>query len=252
MRPIRSIYNNPLTLLHFPGQGKEVYHDLIKYIAENQKIILPDNVSIVSPITSDIAATAPIHVQCEKSGVKYINSDIVDDQPWTLRGKPAHICNALEKVETEYCLVLDGNDVVFCGDASDILDKYKYYGRDIIFTTNTQAFPRVKVETIDGYSDDEDRRTLWGQCCFINAGMCIGKTESLKTFYKELNELIQSTNIPYEQWHVRKMWDMHQDTVFIDYRCKMFATLNFEVMFSKEDPTRLTIVREQGGEEVKK
>jgi hypothetical protein len=32
----------------------------------------------------------------------------------------------------------------------------------------------------------------------------------------------------------------------------MFATLNFEVMFSKEDPTRLTIVREQGGEEVKK
>lgn len=245
MKIIRSIYGNPLTLLHFPGMGKMIYQKLIDYIVDNQKIIIPDNLSIISPISSNIKDTAPIHRQCEKSGVKYYNSDLVDSKPWNMRDKPKYICDALEKVDTEYCLVTDGNDVVFCGDASSILEEYKFYERDIIFITNTQGFPRVKVETIDGYSDDEDRRTLWGDCCFINAGVCIGKTAALKEFYKELDELIKSTNIPFEQWHVRKMWDKHQDTVFIDYRCKIFETLNFETTFSKEDPTRLQIIRKE-------
>jgi hypothetical protein len=109
-----SVYNKSVYLLHFLGFFKNKYKERMLQIANEQEVSIPDNLSIVSPISSDIKEISPLHIQLTKNHIKYFNSDRVDENnKWDRRKKPVYVLDGLNKVETEYCMVLDGKDTCF-------------------------------------------------------------------------------------------------------------------------------------------
>ena len=59
---MKSITNNDVFILHFPYRFKRDYKDLMFDYAKNIKIQLPDNVSLISPITADKIENSPLHL----------------------------------------------------------------------------------------------------------------------------------------------------------------------------------------------
>ena len=84
---MKSILNNDVSILHFPETKKDTYQDLIFEYAKNIKIELPNNVSIISPMTDDYIKRSPLHLQCYNSGIEYFNSDIINNKPWEKQKK---------------------------------------------------------------------------------------------------------------------------------------------------------------------
>ena len=69
-------------------------------------------------------------------------------------------------------------------------------------------------------------RYKYGIYNYLNAGICIGKTDALIEFYQECWDIAKyDSKNPYhssEQYYVRKVFDTHQDTVFFDWDCRFF------------------------------
>lgn len=114
---------------------------------------------------------------------------------------------------------MDGNDAVIMDDLDTLIDKYKTYSKDIIYNATCWRFPQIIVD----YVAD---RYKYGIYNCLNAGICIGKTESLIPFYQEALDIAKyDGKNPYhssEQYYIRKVFDKYQDTVFFDYDCRFF------------------------------
>lgn len=219
-----SFHGNPVSILHFPGKQKIKMKDVIDEFKEFQ-VSLPSNLTIISVITPDYISTSPLHYQLSKSNIKYINPVPENFKMWINKDKPNYVCQALKKVKTEYCLVLDGNDVVIVDQLDDIIRKFEGYGKDIIFNATSNRFPDLPVDSIDGLNDIE-RPKLFGPFCYLNAGCCIGRTKALKKFYKEVAIDCNISSVPSEQYHIRKVMNKHQNKVFFDYDCRIFQVFN--------------------------
>lgn len=160
--------------------------------------------------------------QLKRNKIPFINAaEHKDVYPWVNNKKISLIVDALSKVETEYCLILDGIDVAINSDLKDIINILKTYNKDIIFNATAWAHPSMEIDVI------EDRKEKYGTYCYLNAGCCIGKTEALKTFYAEVLELFNNCpkddpNYTSEQYFVRQAFKNHMDTIFFDHECKLF------------------------------
>lgn len=207
-------------------------------IANEQEVSIPDNLSIVSPISSNIKETSPLHIQLTKNNIKYFNSDRVDEnKKWDRRKKPVYVLDGLNEVETEYCMVLDGKDTCFTQSAEDIIDTYLTYNKDIVYNATM-----YKYGDFGHLSNAKEILGDLGRFCHLNAGICIGKTEVLKQFYKEVVEYIEKTRVNSEEYHIYHLWiNKWFDKIGIDNKCKMFQVFDMNVRFSKENPNQIII-----------
>lgn len=220
----KSFHENNVSILHFPGKQKKTYAKEIDMMKEIE-FTMPEDLSIISIMTPDVVESSPLHYQLTKNNVSYINTVPADHKMWINRHKPRYVKKALELVRTNYCLILDGNDVVIVDNLDDIIEKFNCYERDIIYNATSNRFPNLEVDKIPGIKDDQ-RIMMFGPFCFLNAGVCIGKTEALRWFYDEVIEAVEKENIPSEQYFVRKVMNNHQDKVFFDYDCRLFQAFN--------------------------
>lgn len=224
---MKEIYCNsngePIRISHFPGWTRYNYAAKMRSF-ERSKTNIPDNVTLITCMDDDSVAAdkSPLIRQLTNNNIPFINAaEHKDVYPWVNNKKLQLINDALKKVKTEYCLILDGIDVTINQDLSDIVDLYKTYNKDIIFNATPWAHPHVEIDVI------ENRKELYGRYCYLNAGCCIGTTKALKAFYKECLDIFKACPeddefYSSEQYHVRKAFANNMDKVWFDYDCRIF------------------------------
>ncbi len=208
--------NNNILIGHFPGQSKIQFNNIMQ-VAVHTKFELPENITIISPITPDQIPNSPLVYQIVNNGYKYLNLVHNRYMLWDKAQKAKIIYESLLNCPTEYALILDGNDVVIMDDLTDIIDRFNTYNKKVLFNPTFYMYPHIKV-------DEVPNRAQLGKYCYLNAGCCFGKTLDLINFYKEVKQEINKVHHPVdsEQYYVRKIFDKHQDTVFFDYKCSIF------------------------------
>lgn len=223
-----SVYNEnnePVNILHFLGVGKAKYENqqMIKILRENE-LSLPENITLITVVDHKNVDNALLIKQLNAMEIPFINpaEDLIVER-FENTDKIGLILDALQNVDTEYCLILEGLDVVIT-NLDDIMDKYLALGKDIIYNATNINYPDVDVETI------ENRESL-GSYKYFNAGCCIGKTSALLDFYNECAIELSGCDgsdkyYHSEQYHVRKAFDRCQDIVGIDNECKIFQVIN--------------------------
>lgn len=226
---MKSITNNDVFILHFPYRFKTDYKDLMFDYAKNIKIQLPDNISLISPITADKVENSPLHLQCELSNVKYYNYDKINERKWKKELKPYYINEILQDITTDYCIILDGLDTVFCDDAREIINVFNTYNEDIIYNDNLSKSPKGCLL--------EDYKGLFHH---INGGICIGTTASLKMIYGYIAKKVLHTEIHCEYGHLEIAMHNFEDLMTVDYNFKLFQIINVET-FLKDNKATLAI-----------
>ena len=242
---MQSVQNNEVFLLHFPGSTKKIFKKEMWEIANTQKIILPKDLSIVSLLTTKDIKGSPLHYQLTNSNMKYYNADNVDkNKPWHMGIKPRLVYEALQKVSTKYCLILDSLDMVFCGDIQNLLPSFLSYDKDIIFCSNLYKTPLQEIEKINGCPTDKERQEKYGKWCYLQAGSCIGITNTLKEFYQIVADKLKNTPMFSEQPAIRETWNLFMDKMFVDYKCKIFQLFCSGVTFSQSDLNKIILEKE--------
>lgn len=223
-------YNNEQFFIgHFQGHSIDKYRDVIDEISKNT-FSKPDNLTIIT-LKSNLLENAYLINQLENNNIDYINplKDINIDK-WKMTIKLKYIEEALNNCNTEYALVLDSKDVVIYKDLINIVETFKEYNKKILFNASKNNFPNVELDKV------ENRDSL-GEFKYLNAGCCIGYTESLKEFYHFVNSLKLLNPFKSEQYAVRIGFDNKQDIVGFDYNCKIFQTFCKTNMENIDDNT---------------
>lgn len=215
----------PIKISHFPGWTRYKYKNLIDRFSNTTINALPENLQLITCVDDDSVAhdRSPLIKQLNKNNIPFINAaEHKDVYPWVNNKKIQLIYDALQNVEAEYCLILDGIDVTINQDLNDVIDIFKTYDKKIIFNATPWAHPHVILDLVP------NRKELYGKYCFLNAGCCIGETKALKEFYKEVLDIFNATKKEEdkywesEQYFVRKAFAKNMDTVFFDYDCRIF------------------------------
>lgn len=216
----------PIKISHFPGWSKHKYHDLMDEFARVKVNSIPEDLQIITCVDDRSVEKdkSPLIRQLTNSNIPFVNAAAGKDiYPWVHNKKIQMICDALDNTTAKYCLILDGIDVaVNDSDLSDIVTLFKTYNKKVIFNGTSLLHPRVMIDIVP------NRVEKYGRNSFLNAGCCIGETEYLKTFYREVLELFNNTDkssCKYwksEQYFVRSVFAKHMDDVWFDYDSKIF------------------------------
>jgi len=211
-----SYTGNKILIGHFPGKTKYVEKDLINEL-KKIKFRLPNNISIISILSDKYLNSAPLNYQLNHNNIKYINYLKDKNTIYKPYNKIKYVLNSLYQSDTEYSLILDGNDVVILSDLDNIIELFKTYNKKIIYNATIWMYPHIIIDNVKN-------RGQYGQYCYLNAGCCIGYTKSLIDFYEYAYAILQTNRmlIDSEQYYIRKAFNDNQDKVFFDYKCKIF------------------------------
>lgn len=219
-------YYNPngeqIAVVHFPGSGyvlgMQVVNDNIK-----RKIKVSDNLSIISIMNQQCYNTSPVAQQAEKNGFTLLNTALEENE-WNNTLKISHILQNLEKVETDYALILDGRDTIITGNLNDaFIDRYKSFNAPIVFNATPFPHPRGIIEPLT------ELIRIKGKSKYLNAGVCIGEVSALKTLYEKAAEInsMEFNNIKNsEQLIIRKAKMKLPSLVKIDSESRIFRIVH--------------------------
>lgn len=216
---------NNAKIIHFPGRVKDSRENIIKELSEVKISNVPSNLQIITCVDKKSINNSCLIHQLKKSNIDFINAaEDKDISDWTNSKKIPLYYEALQKVNKEYSLLLDGTDVVILGDISNIINDYKIYNKDILFNATSATYPPIFIERIEN-------NLRFGKFNKFNAGCCIGKTKSLIKFYEEGLNLLNNTSDDdewkdSEQYHLRKVFAMNMDNVWFDYIGRVFQIYN--------------------------
>jgi hypothetical protein len=204
---------NP-TIFHANGiPQKSPLWEKIKNLCNNN-IIVPNNLHIVtfnngsSSHNKDVGSLEnSIKNKCTVMG-----SDIKE---WNNVKKISLIIDFLKLNKTEYILSCDSSDVVIFS-LDKIIEKFLNKSCEILFNAEKNVWPR-------GYNNEKE----WFRepFCYLNAGVCIGKRESMLQFYEQCLSLIMP-NDQSEQKIVKQTFYKWYPKILIDDDCSVFQTLN--------------------------
>lgn len=218
-----------IRIVHAPGAlnakaEKEGFYDDLSL-----NIKVSNNLSIVSIMNEPCKNKSYIYKQCLNNNIDLIipNSTYNIKTKWKNTYKIDGILEALNKIKTDYVLILDGKDVKIVGDLDDeFLDLFLEFKKDIIFNGNEHPWPGELLENEIGI--EYANTMLYFITPFINAGVCIGKRDKLIKFYKECKDYIEKNNVneqdfPSEQLVVRNVASKSDVSVGVDTYLKIFS-----------------------------
>ncbi len=216
-----STKGDTIHILHFPGSGLMKNE---KHILENigRKFSISDKVSIVSVMNKACYETSMLREQCDNNRVPIINT-AYDVEEWTNTVKIPKILEALKQVSTQYCLILDGRDVLVSNDLeNEFIDKYKSFNTPIIYNATYVRHPKTCVETL------QDIIHIQSKHKYLNAGVCMGETEALRNFYTKVLEISkQYPDNDSEQLIVRIARKKYPELAGYDYNNRLFAAVHY-------------------------
>ena len=195
---------NKMYVAHFSGATKEIFPatiDKVKDITFN----MPKNLSIITAVTDNVKSDSPIIYQLNKNKTSYIN--MVDRTEWSDIKKLEYIIQGLQNTSTDYCLIVDGLDVVITGDMDEALGIFKNMDYDVLFNASMYNTPKEDIEDIGD-------REQYGKFRYFNDGCCIGKTASLLKVYQDAYQYYKSGefNSDMAQYYLRKSFDSLEKT----------------------------------------
>jgi len=204
------------------------YFDDIKHFLDenyNTNFILDSRISIISPMNKGCYDNSYLVKQCGLNNIKLLQSEKVfnvSKEDWTNILKIEAIIELLEKVNTEYVLILDGKDTCVMNDLdADFINKFKQYNADIVYNASKERYPWVSLESYEFIKINHSK--------FINAGICIGYRDKLLDFYKEclnnINDIVLGYDKkPSEQYIIRKTATSTKIIVRCDYNFILFTS----------------------------
>lgn len=199
--------------MHFPGSGK-AYYDY--NFAQDIKIKKSDLITIISPMTPDYEEKSIMVKQLKNSGIDYVNP--VDTLRMSIPQKIPFILKTLDEVTTPYALLMDGGDTCFGRDLDDeFIEKYKSLGKPVIYNSTTKRFPDIPIEPMGFFLKQKD-------FSFLNAGVCIGTVEDLKTVYAKAQKFRETIPSQYEseQMYIRHVRVALPDIIGVDSKNILF------------------------------
>ena len=204
-----------ILIAHFPGETRLVETETF-YSLMNSKFHKPDNIGIVSVTTKDRKNPVLIS-QIKANGYDYYNALDKKQINWHPVKKIRYVLESLKEVKEEYCLILDGDDVLIINDLDCLIERFDQYNKKIIYNASVWMYPHIVIDRVPN-------RDKYGDYQFLNAGCCFGKTSDLIYFYQELWDYVKLIAHPVssEQYYVRQLFNKKQDTVFFDWKCSLF------------------------------
>lgn len=185
---------------HFPGKSANKFADWIEEHKEF-KFTKPDNISLLSVITKECQDSSCLAHQCKINEINLVNP--LNDRfvRWNRYDKAKYVLEGLNNIDTEYTLVLDGNDTLIINNLDDLVDKFNSFNCKVLFNATCYNYPKMII-------DDIVRRYM-GRYRYINAGVCFGKTEDLKWLYELVICEIEKDfhHVDSEQYYVRKAFE---------------------------------------------
>ena len=217
---ITDTFNNSPYILHTPGMGKGRAGAFLYFGKESEISVAPE-IAIVTIATDDILDSCPLIYQLNKNNIPYINAAEYYDhsKEWEKVDKLSLLIQAFEAITTEYVLVTDANDAVILRDLDNkFISKWKQYDCDILYNAGQYNYPKevhVPKESIDW---DNVRNMNVYTNHYLNAGVCFGKLETIKQFYKQAYDIYTSgeyEHIDSEQYYIKLAYT-YRDDVKID------------------------------------
>mgnify|MGYP001050597568 CR=1 FL=1 len=228
--------SNRLYILHFPGHG---LGDFLNIIDDNmdRHITISSDISIISTMNRHCWDNSPIRDQCARNNIPICNTAL-EEKDWSNPLKIKHSLICLEQATTEYALLVDGRDVVIVQDLDDeFIEKFKKFNKPILYNGTPAAYPKVPIEPL------EELFQIRGKQKFLNAGVCFGEVEALKTFYTRCAEI--SATLPdnkSEQLIVRMARQEMKDLVAIDHNNELFRICHPYDTVIKEEADKIILI----------
>lgn len=136
--------------------------------------------------------------------------------------------DALMRVESEYVLALDADDVLVVAPPQKILADFHTFGCGMVFSGEKNSYPRVP------YLEAFERSIAESAYCHLNSGAWIGRTEVLRRFFQDClqehhSDIVQTHPAAHimcdDQGLTRKTFRRYHLTAKIDYHCRLFQSL---------------------------
>ncbi len=135
---------------------------------------------------------------------------------------------ALMRVESEYVMALDADDVLVISPLRRLVDEFRSFDCDIVFSGEKNSYPEVP------YLAEFERSIAESAYCHLNSGAWIGKTEACRRFFQDClrehhHDLVAAHPAPHvlrdDQGLTRKTFRRYHPAAKIDYRCRLFQSL---------------------------
>jgi hypothetical protein len=147
---------------------------------------------------------------------------------WRPQIKPYLNAEALARIDTEYVMGLDADDVLMVSCPQTILDAFKTFDCDILFSSERNSYPKVPFlyEFEKSIAESEYRH--------LNSGAWIGRRAACQRFFRECaNEdnadILAAHPAKYvhrdDQGITRKTFRRYHPAARLDYRCRIFQNL---------------------------
>lgn len=217
---IQDTFNNKPYILHLPGMGKERAGSFLYFEKENP-VRIHSNITIITIATDDILEDCPLIQQLNNNKVPYINAAkyYIPDGEWQKINKLPLIIKAFEEVKTPYILVIDANDTVILQDLDEaFIEKWKQFNADILYNAGQYPYPKDLMIAKESIEWDNIRNMNVYTNHYLNAGVCFGKSDVIREFYKSAYDIYESheyEHIDSEQYYIKLAY-MYRDDVKID------------------------------------
>lgn len=136
---------------------------------------------------------------------------------------------ALEQVTSDYVMALDADDVLVVAGAREILDAFRSFDCDIVFSAEKNNWPRIP------FLSNFEESIAESAYRYLNSGAWIGKTDACRRFYgdclREDNGDIVAVHTMEavfrdDQGVIRKTFQRYHPAARLDYHCRLFQSLN--------------------------
>lgn len=140
----------------------------------------------------------------------------------TNRLKDSLLGNYLEEVNSdELILFTDGYDAVFLTDENEIIDKYKRFNKDLVFSTETNCWPDKNLVPLYPETNSSPYK-------YLNSGGFIGKAGLVKEFLSDSSyrsDKFERSN----QYLWTKIFLKNQSIISLDTSCAIFSSFSPEI-----------------------
>jgi hypothetical protein len=152
--------------------------------------------------------------------------------------------DALDRVQSEYVMALDADDLLVVSSPRDILATFKRFECDILFSSERNSYPKVPflVEFEKSIAESDYRH--------LNSGAWIGKTQTCRQFFRDCcrednSDILAAHPAKHvlrdDQGLTRKTFRKYHPGARLDYQCQIFQSLfkvptDGEVMIRAQRP----------------
>ncbi len=135
---------------------------------------------------------------------------------------------ALMRVESEYVMALDADDVLVVSPLERILAAFQSFGCDIVFSGEKNSYPVVP------YLEEFERSIAESAYRHLNSGAWIGRTEACRRFFRHClgehnHDLVAAQPATHvlrdDQGLTRKTFRRYYPAARLDYHCRIFQSL---------------------------